>query len=149
MAATASPRRVTARDLGINVGNRSERALFHWLMCTILFAKPIQQEIAGDAFRSLKHHGYDAPQKLQRAGWQAIVDALGEAHYVRYDESTATRLLDASELLNERYGGRVHNLIKACDSAAALERKVQEFKGIGKKGAQIFMREVRPVYFAS
>lgn len=143
----SSKRRVTAHELGINVGNRSERTLFHWFMCVILFAKPVQQEIAGNAFRVLKKHGYDSPDALESAGWQRIVDALGEAQYVRYDESTATRLLDASRMLKEQYDGRVHTLVNACDSAATLKRAIQKFKGIGPTGAEIFLREVGPVYY--
>ncbi|MEX0930898.1 MAG: DNA methylase, partial [Candidatus Paceibacterota bacterium] len=97
--------RGTARELGINVVNRSEKTLFHWFMCVILFSKPVQQEIAGNAFLLLKQYGYDTPDYILKAKWKEIVNTLGKAHYVRHDESTATRLLEASKLLVGQYDG--------------------------------------------
>lgn len=144
----AGKKRVTAEDLNINIGSRQERDLFDWLMCVILFSKPVQQELAGEAFQILKKHKVDSPDGLKKAGWQKIVNMLGEAHYVRYDESTATRLLEASDKIREDYDGRLRNLVDSCDSPATLKRRIQEFKGIGPKGADIFMREVKPVYFS-
>lgn len=144
----AEKKHVTAKDLNIKIASKRERDLFDWLICVILFSKPVQQELAGAAFQELKKHKVDSPDGLKRAGWQRIVNLLGEAHYVRYDESTATRLLDASEKVRQDYDGKLKNLVKECDSAAALKKRIQEFKGVGPKGAEIFMREVKPVYFA-
>ncbi len=143
----ADKTRVTAADLGINVGSRRERALFHWLICVILFSKPVQQEIAGAAFRALKEAKADTPERIRAAGWQRLVKLLGEAHYKRYDESTASRLIAASRKVQEEHGGRLRNLVTACDSAAALRKAVQGFDGIGPKGADIFLGEVAPAYF--
>jgi hypothetical protein len=42
---------------------------------------------------------------MLEASWQDRVDALGEGHYVRYDESTAIYLADTSQLLLDRYDG--------------------------------------------
>jgi endonuclease III len=139
--------RVTADDLGINVGSRRERALFHWLICVILFSKPVQQEIAAAAFRALKENKADTPERIRAAGWQRLVKLLGEAHYKRYDESTASRLIAASRKVEEEYGGKLRNLVTACDDEAALRKAIQGFKGIGPKGAEIFIGEVAPAYF--
>ena len=147
MAKTKEKRRVTADDLGIDVWNKSGTAVFHWLMCVILMSKPIQQELAGAAFKRLRARKIATPDRICEAGWRAIVDALGEAHYVRYDESTATRLLEASELLRENYDGRITKFISSCDSADELYEAVQRFKGVGATGADIFMREIAPAYF--
>ncbi|MEX2505638.1 MAG: DNA methylase [Pseudohongiellaceae bacterium] len=143
----AGKKRVTAKDLNIKVDSKRERDLFDWLMCVILFSKPVQQELAGEAFKVLRKNKVDSPNGLKKAGWQKIVNLLGEAHYVRYDESTATRLLEAGEKVQEEYDGRLKNLVDNCDSAAALKKRIQEFKGVGPKGAEIFMGEVGPVYF--
>ena len=139
--------RVTAADLGIDIGSRRERALFHWLICVILFSKPVQQEIAANAFRALKENKADTPERIRAAGWRRLVKLLGDAHYKRYDESTASRLIDASRKVQEEHGGRLRNLVDACDREAALRKAIQEFNGVGPKGADIFLGEVAPVYF--
>lgn len=139
--------RITAADLAINVGSRRERPLFHWLICVILFSKPVQQEIAGAAFRALKEAKADTPERIRAAGWQRLVKLLGDAHYKRYDESTASRLIDASRKVEEEYGGKLRNLVTACDSEATLRKAIQGFKGVGPKGADIFLGEVAPAYF--
>lgn len=47
--------------------------------------------------------GGDTPVRMRAASWQQRVDALGRAHYKRYDESTATALGDGAELLRTEY----------------------------------------------
>src|SRR5436190_22756796 len=91
--------RVSAEDLGINLKAQKERDLFKWLVACLLFAKPVQQEMAGRAFLELEHEHLTSPTAIRKAGWQHLVSVLDNAHYVRYDESTATRLLDATETL--------------------------------------------------
>jgi endonuclease III len=138
----------SSTELGITIAGRREQTLFHWFMCTLLFSKPIQQEVAAQAFRALRDRHLDTPENLEAAGWQAIVNALNAGHYVRYDESTAHRLLAASRLLREQYGGRVRTLIDQSPSPTELRRAVQQFTGIGPTGADIFVREIEPVYYS-
>jgi hypothetical protein len=63
----AEKKRVSAEDLDIDVGSRREQDLFDWLMCVILFSKPIQQELAGAAFQVLKKHKVHSPEALKKA----------------------------------------------------------------------------------
>jgi endonuclease III len=51
---------------------------------------------------------------------------------VRYDESTAERLLKLCRKLGQEYGGKLRRLL--------------EFEGIGLKTVQIFMREAVQVW---
>lgn len=139
--------RVSPADLGIDVRQGGEQ-VFYWLLCVLLFSKPIQQEIAGDAFKRLRQRHFDTPARICRANWSQLVAALGAAHYVRYDESTATRLQEASQLLLDEYDGDIMELIEACADADELHAAVQQFNGIGPTGADIFLREVGPVYFS-
>lgn len=143
----STKKRVTAADLGIIITPKGEKGLFQWFMCVLLFSKPIQQEIAAAAFTKLREHKLDSPRALKAAGWQKIVDVLNEAHYSRYDESTATRLLEAREKLEQEYNGRLLKVVEESDSPTELKKRVQEFKGIGKTGAEIFLREVKPVHY--
>lgn len=130
--------RGTARELGINVANRSEKTLFHWFMCVILFSKPVQQEIAGNAFLLLKQYGYDTPDYILKAKWKEIVNTLGKAHYVRHDESTATRLLEASNLLVGQYDGCIKVFVNEYQNPTKFAQTIQQSNGIGPTGTKIF-----------
>jgi len=134
--------RVGAEDLGIHLKSQSGRELFNWLVACILFAKPVAQEMAGKAFLALEHEHLTRPDTIRKAGWQRLVNVLDEAHYVRYDESTATRLLQAVDLLKERYGGSMRKLVKQSRDRAELSERLQEFNGIGPKASQIFIRDL-------
>lgn len=141
-------RNITAQDLGIDIHRGSEQALFKWLLASFLFGKRIRQDIAEQAWRVLvEKHGRDTPRKLGNCRWQQIVDMLGEGHYSRYDESTAERLLELCRKLNEEYGGRVGAIHDASDNRADFEKRLAEFKGIGPKTVEIFMREAAPLWY--
>jgi endonuclease III len=74
-----------------------------------------------------------------------LMDLLDRAHYVRYDFSTATKLLDVCRALMMRYGS-LERLIAQYATPPELGRALQEFKGIGPVTARIFLREVRPLW---
>jgi len=133
---------VTARDLGLNVASGDEKELFKWFIASFLFGKRIQQDIAVDTYRVIvEKHDRDTPRKLCNCSWQELVDMLGEGNYTRYDESTADRLLELCKKLNDEYGGEVSQIHQASENRKELEQRLGEFKGIGPKTVEIFMRE--------
>ena len=66
---------------------------------------------------------------------------LGQARYVRYDLSTAERLLKLSRKLIDDYDGTLTTLRKRSPSEEDFARRLAEFEGIGPKTVEIFMRE--------
>jgi endonuclease III len=72
---------------------------------------------------------------------------LDEGGYVRYDESTAANLLDIMADLKERYGS-LEGLYEQSSDTEDLEKRLQDFKGIGPVTSQIFLRELRGVWDA-
>lgn len=137
-------RHTTAEDLGIDIAGGGEQALFQWFLASFLFGKRVQQSVAERAYRVLvETHHLDSPGKICRHTWQELVDMLGEGHYVRYDESTAERLLLLCRQLQAEYGGQLGRLRAASSGQADLERRLRAFKGVGPKTLQIFMREAR------
>ena len=74
---------------------------------------------------------------------------LGEAHYVRYDETTASRLLALANKMNAEYQGKVSNIVAASADCKAFEKRLSEFEGIGPKTIEIFMREAAAVFFGA
>lgn len=136
-----------ARQLGIDLASKKEQEIFKWFLACLLFGKPIQTEIAEQAFRALVGAKLTSPRAILRAGWDKLVELLDRAHYVRYDFSTATKLLEVSTELIRRYG-TLTNLLAEARTPAELSRLLQEFKHIGPTTARIFLREVRPIWYS-
>jgi endonuclease III len=76
-----------------------------------------------------------------------MIDAFGRAHYVRYDESSATRLTEIAQLVVDEYSGDLREIARrSYDDIDAAKRMLKKFKGIGDTGADIYLREVQDVW---
>jgi endonuclease III len=113
-----------------------------WFLASILFGAMISERIAANTYRAFLRNGLDSPEKILSAGWNELVRGLDEGGYVRYDFSTATKLLGIMRDLKERYGS-LEELRQQSKDTRDLAEKLQEFKGIGPTTAQIFLRELR------
>jgi hypothetical protein len=133
-------------DLGIRLSSRKEEEIFKWFLACLLYGKPVQQQVAERAFLGLAAARLVSPDAILSAGWDELVRLLDEAHYVRFDFSTATKLLHVSKELKERYGS-LTNLLAESKTPAEPSKKLQEFKYIGPTTARIFLREVRPIWY--
>ena len=135
-----------ARRLQIDLATKNEEELFKWFLACLLFGKPIQTAIAERAYQELVAARLTNPDAVLRAGWDKLVGLLDRAHYVRYDYSAATKLLEVCQELKHRYG-TLTNLLAQARTASDLSRKLQEFKYIGPVTTRIFLRDVRPVWY--
>ncbi|MEK6713153.1 MAG: DNA methylase [Nitrospirota bacterium] len=131
-------------DLGIDLQSGREEDLFKWFLACLLFGKPIQQEVAKRTYLELLKAGLITPERILEAGWDELVRVLDEGHYVRYDFSTATKLLDVCRMLKEKYG-TLSIMINQSSSRKELEKRLMEFKGVGPKTAEIFIRDLKRV----
>lgn len=139
---------MVAKKLGIDLSSQNERELFKWFLACLLFGKPIQQEIAEAAYAQLASAGLETPDDVLRAGWDELVRLLDAAHYVRFDFSTATKLLEVCEELKRRYG-TLTELLTQAKTARDLSAQLQRFKHIGPVTARIFTRGVAAVWYGS
>ena len=130
-------------DLGIDLTEPAGR--FKWFLASILFGARISEKIAVNTYKAFERYGIDSMEKIIAAGWDELVKILDEGGYVRYDFSTATKLLDISQTLKEKYGS-LENLYNQSSDTRDLARRLQEFKGIGAVTTQIFLRELRGVW---
>jgi endonuclease III len=110
-----------------------------------LFAKRISAEIAKKTYRRFEDEGLTTPEKILAAGWDLLVQVLDSGGYVRYDFSTASNLLGIMKELKEKYG-YLESLHKESIDPRDLEKRLQEFKGVGPVGANIFLRELRGIW---
>jgi len=132
-----------AEDLGIDLTEPAGR--FKWFLASILFGARISEKIAANTYKTFERYGIDNMEKIIAAGWDELVKILDEGGYVRYDFSTATKLLDISKTLKDKYGS-LENLYSQSSDTKDFVRRLQEFKGIGAVTAQIFLRELRGVW---
>jgi len=131
-----------SETLGIDLESGKEQEIFKWFLGSILFGRRISEKIAIKTYSEFVKHGVTTPDKILETGWDGLVRILDDGGYVRYDFSTATRLLEIANTLMERYGGLIE-LYKAAADARDLEKRLQEFKGIGPVTTNIFLRELR------
>jgi endonuclease III len=132
-----------SEELGIDITKPSGR--FKWFLASILFGARISEKIAIKTYRIFEKYGVLSPEKILDAGWDELVRILDEGGYVRYDFSTATKLLNIMKELKEKYGS-LEELYSHSGNTEELKNKLMEFKGIGEVTSQIFLRELRGVW---
>ncbi|WP_116205190.1 endonuclease [Amycolatopsis circi] len=135
-----------AEEAGIKLADKPQ-PLYRLLVLTTLLSTRISSDIAVAAARELSRSGWRSPQAMRDSTWQQRVDALGRAHYVRYDESTSQHLGEGADFLRDRYGDDLRRMADAADGdSRRLEKLIAEFPRIGPTGAQIFCREAQAVW---
>jgi endonuclease III len=135
-----------AAEAGVRLSDKP-MPLFELLVLCMLASKPIDAAIAMRAGRELFKKGLRTPKAVLAADRQTMIRAFGRAHYVRYDESSATRLTDMAERVRDEYSGDLRELGRASDhDVRAAARLLKKFKGIGDTGADIFLREIQDVW---
>jgi hypothetical protein len=133
-----------AEQAGIKLAN-TPAPLYRLLVLSVLLSTRIKADIAVDAARELGEFG--TPRKMLDATWQQRVDALGRAHYVRYDESTSTALGDGARLVLDEYRGDLRRLRDEADGdVGRLSDLLRKFPRLGSVGADIFCREAQQVW---
>jgi endonuclease III len=129
-----------SEDLGIDLSEPGGR--FRWFLASILFGARISERIAVNTYRQFEMAAVDTPEAIVEAGWDRLVEILDSGGYVRYDFSTASKLIDIMNTLKQKYGS-LENLYHQAADAKDVESRLQEFKGIGPMTVQIFLRELR------
>jgi len=135
-----------ATEAGIKIKDKP-MPLFQLLVLCMLASKPIDAAIAMSAARELFKAGLRTPKAVLESDRQTMIDAFGRAHYVRYDESSATRLTEMAQLVEDQYSGDLRELADRSEhDIGAAKRMLKKFKGIGDTGADIYLREVQDVW---
>lgn len=138
--------RTYAQEAGITLRDKPA-PLYQLLVLTTLLSVRIKADIAVAAARELFKAGFRTPEKMHASTWQERVDALGRAHYVRYDESTATALGEGAKRVIDGYHGDLRRMRADADGDVdALRGALTRFGRIGEVGADIFCREVQAVW---
>jgi endonuclease III len=135
-----------AHEAGITLKD-TPMPLFQLLVLCMLASKPIDANIAVAAARELFHVGLRTPEAVRNANRKKMIDAFGRASYARYDESSATRLVEMAQAVGDDYDDDLRKIAEAADGdPVAAAKLLQRFKGIGKTGSDIFLREVQDTW---
>jgi endonuclease III len=132
-----------AEEAGIRV-NDKPMPLFQLLVLCMLASKPIDATTAMRAARELFNAGLRTPTDVLAADRRTMISAFGRAHYVRYDESSATRLTNMALRVRDEFSGDLREIAeRSHHDVAQAKRMLKNFKGIGDTGADIYLREVQ------
>lgn len=137
--------RTYADELGLDPSTPA--GLFGLLVFAMLSSTRIRASLAVAGTRALLDAGWTTAERMASSSWENRARTLNESGYARYDERTASQLGDACDLLLDRYDGDLRQLRKAADEDTAREKELlQEIKGIGPTGADIFLREAQSAW---
>jgi endonuclease III len=127
--------------------NDKPMPLFQLLVLCMLASKPIDATTAMGAAKEIFKAGLRTPNAVLASDRQTMISAFGRAHYVRYDESSATRLTDMAVRVRDEYSGDLREIAsRSRQDIAEAKRMLKKFKGIGETGADIYLREVQDVW---
>ncbi|HLN91123.1 MAG TPA: hypothetical protein VK429_04625 [Patescibacteria group bacterium] len=154
METTVSPGRLIevlggmySRELGIDLSGPDRPQIFRWFLAAKLMGARISTRVALSTWRQFDRRGVDTPERIQQTGWDGLVAILDEGGYARYDFSTATKLLAITGDILKRYRGDLNVLHDCSEGPRDLEARLMGLgKGIGPVTANIFLREMRPVW---
>jgi endonuclease III len=131
---------ITAADLGIDTS--TDEGLFDWLLASMLFGRPVQQQVAARAYRKFKEDGWDTPEHFTTGDHHPLWDELWAGGYHRLGSVMSEELRDVMGALSADYGGSAGRLVRTAKSRAEVTARLEQFKGVGPKTAEIFLREV-------
>ncbi|WP_431240396.1 endonuclease [Mycolicibacterium aichiense] len=138
--------RTYAAEAGITLRD-TPMPLFQLLVLCMLASKPIDASIAMHAARELFRAGLRTPRAVMAANRQTMIDAFARAHYVRYDESSASRLTELATRVNDEYRNDLRTLARVTKpDVKNAKQALKQFTGIGDTGSDIFLREVQDVW---
>jgi endonuclease III len=132
-----------AEQLGIDIDSKKPNEIFKWFLASLLFGKPITESIVIKTYNLFVKEGLVTPQKILAAGWDRLVEILDKGGYVRYDFSTADKLLEIMTVIKNY---PLEKIYKDATDSKNLEKLLMEIRGIGPVTVNIFLRELRYIW---
>jgi len=133
--------------LGIDLKTRNNEEIEKWFLASMLYSKPIRESTASRTYGVFEEDDVLSTSKILETGWEGLVSLLDEGGYVRYDFSTAEKLLRVFGNLQKEYGGDLNRLHDMASDSDDLEKRIMGLgKGIGPTTVSIFLREMRGVW---
>ena len=132
-------------ELGIDV-DASDAGVERWFLAATLFGARISARVAERAFGVLAAAGLARIGQLRHVPSGDLIAMLDAGGYARYDVRTATRLLELSEVVDERYDGQVAVIGRSFLAYKDLSAALDALPGWGPVTVRLFLRELRGVW---
>ena len=133
--------------LGIDLSSQNPEEIFKWFLAAVLFGARISERIVIKTYKEFEKENTLSPARRLKTGWDGLVAILDRGGYVRYDFKTATKLLNLSTALTDKYGGDLNFIHSTASGARDLEGRLKYLaKGIGDVTVNIFLREMRGIW---
>lgn len=135
-----------AQQAGIRLRD-APAPLFQLLCESLLLSARIDADKAVQATAALKQADLSTPRKMVDASWQQRVDVIANHGYKRFDSRGSTHLGQTADLVLKRYYGDLRQLrAEARHDVSQEKRLLEQFRGVGTDGAEIFLREVQGLW---
>jgi len=134
-----------SEEMGIDLSENSVEADFAWLVGTILLAKRISHKLAIRAGKALNEAGLMKVEGILYADEKILIHTLGENGYKRYREVATDYLRSTASWVQDELNGDLRRIRQKADVSAIFDR-LQNAKGVGSVGAEIFAREAQLVW---
>ncbi|HAV42999.1 TPA: hypothetical protein DCX15_03165 [bacterium] len=133
--------------LGIDLSRGTDEEIFKWFLASKLYAARIGEDLATRTYHEFKENNLLTPKEIIEAGWENLVKVLDDGGYVRYDFSTATKLLEIMKDLINKYSGSLNRLHEESKDEKEISERLKGLgKGIGEVTVNIFLRELRGIW---
>ncbi|KAF9894673.1 hypothetical protein FE257_006563 [Aspergillus nanangensis] len=125
----------------------SAETILAMVIDAMLKSRPISHDLSQRAVNKVIDKGYHDIKKLGDSSWEERTTVLKDGGYNRYREQGATSLGELAEFINGRYDGDLNNLWEEAHHDRARTRElVQEIKGLGDLGVDLFFNNVQSVW---
>jgi len=131
---------ITAADLGIDPS--TDQGMFAWFLASLLFGRPVPQSTAASAYSKFAADGWDTPEHFTADDQHPLWHELWDGGYHRMSSVMSEELRDVMGALITDWGGSVARLVRTSSSRQEVSARLQAFKGVGPKTAEIFLREI-------
>lgn len=136
-----------SEELGIDLPRRCDNELFKWLLASVLFGGPVSQDIARKTYRTFQKYQLTDPASITAAGWSYLVHPImHEGGYIRHDRLAAANIMELCSTLQNYYQGSLSQLHDVATDDEDLENRLTAMRGMDPHSANIFLRELRPVW---
>ncbi|UTX51507.1 DNA methylase [Candidatus Saccharibacteria bacterium TM7i] len=135
----------TADEFNLDVLS-SDIDLFRWFLLCYLFGKPIRSESAVKTWRLFIDKKLDTPWAIMEVSEHRLVGVLHAGGYTRYQHVTARGLKLCMERLIREYEGSLFLMLEYSQDEDDFSKRLQKLYGVGKKVAEIFMRETEEAF---
>jgi endonuclease III len=133
--------------LSVDLSSQIPKEIFKWFLASVLFGARISERVVIKTYKEFEKEGIISPSRILNRGWNGLVEILDRGGYVRYDFKTATKLLDLSTALINKYSGNLNVIHSTASGSRDLEGRLKALaKGIGDVTVNIFLREMRGIW---